>query len=116
MILACILKKRHELSKIITDDAMVDKFLFSRDVREQVMDENNIKRAAFQQTLSELRKAGIIDDDRLNKKIVPPLDNKNKRFDFMVTFNIEADLAKQEAKENLIDDVDGTKCKDSKDN
>jgi hypothetical protein len=90
-ILAAILAKRHELSKVIADDSMIDKFLFSREVREQIMIENNIKRYSFQQTLSELRKVNILIEDKLNKKIIPSLDKKGNRFDLMIIFNIEED-------------------------
>jgi len=92
LILSYILKKRHELSRIITDDSAIDKFLFSRDIREQIMEENNLKRIELQQTLTELRKANILsEDNQLNKRIIPKISTNGKKFDLMIIFNIEED-------------------------
>jgi hypothetical protein len=42
-VLSIILKKRYELSKIITDQSTIDSFLFSRDIRDQILKEAKIK-------------------------------------------------------------------------
>lgn len=91
-ILAVILKKRFELAQMITDDDMVDSFLFSTEVRDQIIAEANESKANFQVVLSKLRKKNIIlEGGKINKKFIPNLDKNSSRFDLMVIFDITHD-------------------------
>jgi len=91
-ILAILLKKRFELSKIITEDKLIDQYLFSREVRELMCEESGESMINFRVVLSRLRKANIIlDKNRLNKKIIPSLNPKDKRFDLMIIFDMKDD-------------------------
>lgn len=89
-VLSYVLKKRYELSKIIIDDSKVDTFLFSREIRDEIVEENGITKNTLQVALSHLRKAGVIlDNDQINKKFIPNLDNNANRFDLMILFDID---------------------------
>lgn len=91
-ILAAILKKRYELCKIITDDNVIDSYLFSKEIREQIIEETGESKSNFQVALSKMRKKGIIiNSNQLNKKFIPPLSKDSKRFDLMFLFEIKND-------------------------
>ena len=99
-VLSFILKKRYELSKVITDDNVIDSYLLSREIRDQMLEESGETRSNFQVTLSKLRKQGVISPDgKINKRFIPNLDNDSLRFELMIIFDIK-DGTKQTSSEN----------------
>lgn len=96
-ILSYILKKRYELSKIVVDDAKVDTFLFSTEIRDEIIEEHGITKNSLQVTLSHLRKAGILESgDKINKRLIPNLSKDSNRFDLMLLFDIQEDVTKKD--------------------
>lgn len=92
-VLAYILSKRYELSKVITDDDVIDSYLFSKEVREQILEESGESKANFSVTLSKLRKQNVIlQDNKLNKKFIPNLSKDSSKFDLMIIFDIKNDI------------------------
>ena len=88
-VLSYILKKRYELSKFIVDDSKIDTFLFSKDIREEIISENNITKNTLQVSLTNLRKAAILlEGDKIHKRFIPPLTKDSTRFDLMLLFEI----------------------------
>lgn len=95
-IFSYVLKKRYELSKIIIDDSKIDTFLFSREIREEIIEENNITKNTLQVTLSHLRKAGVIQpNEQINKKFIPNLAQNAERFDLMILFDLHDNAKKK---------------------
>lgn len=95
-ILSYILKKRYELSKIIVDDSKIDKFLLSTEIRDEIIEENNITKNSFQVTLSRLRKFGVLEtNDIINKRFIPNLSHDADRFDLMILFEIKDNVKKE---------------------
>lgn len=95
-ILSYILKKRYELSKIIVDDSKIDKFLLSTEIRDEIIEENNITKNSFQVTLSRLRKFGVLEaNDTINKRFIPNLSHDADRFDLMILFEIKDNVKKE---------------------
>lgn len=92
-IFAVILKKRYELSRVIVDDTTIDSYLFTREIKNQIIEELNIPSANFNVTLSKLRSYNIIIKenkvDKINKKFIPNLSPSSNRFDLLFLFNIE---------------------------
>lgn len=84
----CLLKKRYELSKYITDDILLDKVLLSEDVRKEIRDECNITLQHYQVVLSSLRKSNIIIDNRINKRFIPNIKTSSDRFTLMLNFEL----------------------------
>lgn len=88
-ILSLILLKRHELSKVITDESMIDSYLFSKDIRDQIIEASGESKVNFSVTLSRLRKSNVIlKGNKINKKYIPNLDKNGTRFDLMIIFDI----------------------------
>ena len=88
-VLAALLCKRYELSKAIIDETILNKFLFSQEIKESIMKESDIKSGDFSNALSRLRKKDVITAGNLiNPRFVPNLKFGSDRFDFLVMFNI----------------------------
>lgn len=86
-VLALYLKERYELSKKIPNDAeMVDKILMSKDVRDRVRKQCNIKARHLNVVLSKFRKNGVIRDNRIYLNLIPILNEEGAglyiEFDF----------------------------------
>ena len=88
-ILSIMLKKRYELSEIIKDDNLIDANLMSEQIRIDIADEAGLTRPNLQTMFSKLRKAGIIVDNRIDRRFIPNLSIDSKVFNFGIIFDIE---------------------------
>lgn len=87
-ILSCFLKHRFELSRIISDQNILDKTVMSNDVKRQVREECNISLKHFYVIESKLTRKGVIKDKMLNPKVVPNLKPTDSNvFQFVVWFD-----------------------------
>lgn len=68
---AALLRERYLLSKVISDDAVLDKITLSLDTKKKIMEEYNLSSSNFHVVLTKLRKAKFIIDNRINKKFIP---------------------------------------------
>ena len=92
-VLSFILKKRYELSYIIADDEVIDSFLFSTEVRDQIVLESGESKTNFSVILSKLRsKEVILEDNKINKKFIPNIDDDFN--EFKLTFHFVLDDTK----------------------
>lgn len=70
-VVASFLRNRFELSKSITDESLLDKWLMSDDIKNKVKRECNVSEAFFQVILGKLRKTKVIENGRINPKLIP---------------------------------------------
>lgn len=70
-IITAFVKERYRLSKLVSDNDLLDKVLMSEDTRRKIREECNINLAHFQVILSKFKKQGIIIDDKINPKYIP---------------------------------------------
>lgn len=68
---AALLRERYLLSKVISDDAVLDKITLSLDIKKKIMEEYQLSSSNFHVVLTKLRKANFIIDNRINKKFIP---------------------------------------------
>jgi hypothetical protein len=87
-ILYCFLRKRFEFSKDVSSDEIVDRLLFSTDVRKDIQDELGYKMGTFQNYLSSLRAKGVVFDNKINKKMIPNFKIGDKGFQLIFNFTI----------------------------
>lgn len=88
-VLASLLKERHKLSKSISDEAILDKVLFSEDAKNIVKKECDISDAFFQVILMKLRKTKVIVDGKINPKFIPKnVENKDREFQLLLYFDL----------------------------
>jgi hypothetical protein len=88
-VLAAFLKHRYELSKIIRDEELLDKIVFSDDVKKKVREECNIKTQHFQVVMGKLKKAGLIQGDKINKKFIPSIEEDAKEYRLIFHFDLQ---------------------------
>lgn len=70
-IAAALLKERYLLSKVISDDKVLDKITLSLDTKKKIMKEYNLTSSNYHVVLTKLRKAHFIEDNRINEKFIP---------------------------------------------
>lgn len=92
-VITSFVKQRFELSKVITDDDVLDQVVFSEDTKRKVREECNISQSYFQVVMGKLRKNKLIVDGKLNKRFIPnvPLDAKD--FKLMLYFEFKDEPA-----------------------
>ncbi len=88
-VIASFLKHRYELSKVIRDEELLDKIVFSDDVKKKVREECNIKTQHFQVIMSKLKKAKLIENDKINKKFIPNIEEDAKEFRLIFHFDLQ---------------------------
>ena len=74
---ASFLAKREELSKVISDNSIIDSVLMSEDTKKKIREECNITLPHFQVVMGELRKSKFIDNNSINPKFIPNLSDDN---------------------------------------
>ena len=83
-VVASFLKQRWELSKVISDPAVLDSQLMSNDTKEKVIKECNITRQHFYVLMSSLRKHKIITDSGIEPRLIPNIvGDNNETFQFL---------------------------------
>lgn len=81
--------QRYELSKVIQDTDILDKYTMNSDTKKKVREECDISLQNFQVIMSNLRKHQVIVDNRINPRYIPNLDEEAKTFQLMLHFEIE---------------------------
>lgn len=90
-LLSVLLCKRYELSKLITDDSLIDNYLFSTEVRNELMKELNASSTQFNVSLTLMRQAGILSKENiLHKRYIPYINlTGNNNYNLLYQFQIE---------------------------
>lgn len=86
-IVSCLLKHRHELSKCVTDPAILDAMIMGDDIRQKIQKECNITPQHLCVVMSKLRKNKVIVDNILNPKLIPNIREDDKGvFQLLILF------------------------------
>ena len=81
--------KRHQLSKVISDQEILDKVLMSEDTKKKIREECDITLAYFQVIMGKLRRNKVIIDNRINPRFIPNITEENGAFKLMLLFDIK---------------------------
>jgi len=89
-VVAELLKNRYELSKVITDQNLLEKIALNTDSREKARAACDLTAPHFQVIMSKLKKAGVIDGDRINPRFIPNIkeDTSDGTFKLLLIFNL----------------------------
>ena len=82
-------KQRYELSKVVSDNDILDRLVMSEDTKRKVREECNITLPHFQVIMGKLRKNSIIVDGKLNPRYIPRVIEKNGSFKLMLLFDFQ---------------------------
>ena len=82
-------KQRYELSKVVSDNDILDRLVMSEDTKRKVREECNITLPHFQVIMGKLRKNSIIVDGKLNPRYIPIVIEENGSFKLMLLFDFQ---------------------------
>lgn len=85
---ATLIQQRHKLSKVITDDSILDKVVLSDDTRKLVREICSLSLPHFQVIMSKLKKSKIIVNGRINPKFIPNITEENGNFQLLLYFEL----------------------------
>jgi hypothetical protein len=88
--LSVFLYYRHKLSEEVLNKSLIDKLLFSPDVRKNIMEELGISSTyIFNNLLSALRKKGVISkDNKIAEVLIPNFTQDSDNFKLVFNFEI----------------------------
>lgn len=86
---AAFVKHRYELSKVVTDEALIDKLVLSEDTKKKIREECNMTTSHFLVVIGKLKKAGIIVDGRLNPRYIPKVVKGNNNYKLLLLFDFD---------------------------
>lgn len=86
-VMAEFLKQRYELSKIISDQAVLDTMVMSDETKRKVIDACNITQQHFYVVMSNLRKNNVIVGNTINPRLIPNIREDDKGcFQLLILF------------------------------
>ena len=88
-IAAVFLKQRYELSKVISDEKLLDENVMSESTKRQVREECNITLPHFQVIMGKLRKNKVIVDGKINPRFIPNIDEETGTFQLLLLFELK---------------------------
>lgn len=92
-IIASFLKQRWELSKSISDPAILDAMVMSETIKNRVIKECNITQQHLYVVMSNLRKNNIIINNSINPKLIPNIRQDSKgNFQLLILFKTGDDI------------------------
>lgn len=83
-----ILQHRFKLSKVITDQELLDKILMNEDTKRTIREELGLSLAHFQIILTKLKKVNVIVDNKVNPKFIPKIREGEKYFQLLLLFDL----------------------------
>ena len=88
---ASLVKTRYELSKVVKDEAILDKLIMSEDVKKKVREECNIQTQHFQVIMSNLRKHQVIKNGKINPIFIPRIREGESTLQLLFLFDFSQD-------------------------
>lgn len=87
-VIASFLKERWELSKTISDPAVLDTMLMTEDVKKRVIAGSHITLQHFYVVMSTLKKKGVITNNKINARLFPNIRaTDNGVFQMLILFH-----------------------------
>ena len=83
------MQERYELSKHISDDAMLDELLFSSSRKQNIRSALDMSQLYFQGLMTSLRKKQVIVEGRLNPKFIPKGLKDGSSFGLLFEFDFD---------------------------
>lgn len=87
-VIASFVKHRYALSKVVSDQEVLNKLTMSDDTKKKVREDCNISQAHFQVIMTKLKKSKVIENGRINPKFIPRLDKNSNNFQLLLSFDL----------------------------
>jgi len=88
---AQFLAARQELSRNITNEALLEENVLSDTTKKKVNAACGVSYAFFQSLMGDLRRHHFIEDGKINPKYIPKIDSSQDTFSLVVLFDIKKD-------------------------
>lgn len=88
-VMAAFLKQRFELSKVVSDQEVLNKLTMSEDTKKKVRDDCNISQAHFQVIMTKLKKSKMINNGKINPRFIPRVEQDARGFQLLLAFELE---------------------------
>lgn len=88
-VIASFVKNRYELSKVIKDEALLDKVVMSDDTKKKVREECNITLKHLQVVMKSLKESKVIIDGKINPKFIPKIREEKGYFQLLLLFELK---------------------------
>ena len=88
-VLASFLKQRYELSKVIKDQEVLNKYTMNEETKRKVREECGISQAHFQVIMTKLKKSKMIENGKIHPKFIPRVEEDAKDFQLLLSFNLQ---------------------------
>lgn len=88
-VITSFVKQRYELSKVITDNDVLDRVSLSEDTKKKVREECGLSLPHFQVILGKLRKSGMILENKINPRFIPNVIEKDGYFQLLLLFDFK---------------------------
>jgi hypothetical protein len=81
--------ERYLLSKVVSDEDILDKVVMSEDSKKKIREEYKVTPAYFQVIMGKLRRNGLIVNNKINPRFIPNITEDNGPFKLMLLFDIQ---------------------------
>lgn len=88
-VMASFLKQRYELSKVIKDQEVLNKYTMNEETKRKVREDCGITQTHFQVIMTKLKKSKMIDNGRINPKFIPRVEEDAKSFQLLLSFDLQ---------------------------
>lgn len=87
-----IIDQRFELSKVISDDTVLDKYLMTdKEIVTSIMTNCELSSSNYHVGITKLRKVGFFKEGRINPKFLPKLNIGSTSYSLLLLFSIKED-------------------------
>lgn len=88
-VMASFLKQRYELSKVVSDQQILNKLVMSEDTKRTVREECGITQAHFQVIMTKLKKSRMIENGVISPKFIPRVEESANTFQLLLSFDLQ---------------------------
>lgn len=88
-VMAAFLKERFELSKVVSDQEVLNRLTMSEDAKRKVREDCNISQAHFQVIMTKLKKSKMIDNGKINPRFIPRVEKDARGFQLLLAFELQ---------------------------
>ncbi len=88
-VIASFVKHRFLLSKVVSDQEVLNKLTMSDDTKKKVREDCGISQAHFQVIMTKLKKSKVIENGRINPKFIPRLDPDSNNLQLLLSFDLK---------------------------
>ena len=88
-VIACFVKHRFELSKVIQNEELLDRVTMSEDTKRKVREECKVTLQHFQVIMSKLKKNKVIINGKINPRYIPNIKEDNGNIKLLLLFDLK---------------------------